>query len=74
MRQWRRWELTDEVLALASKTGFDAPVVPRGLVRYAIRCSGAEAARFIAEQRQAKPARVKQVEEWLEPEAGPAKP
>lgn len=74
LRQWKCWKLTDDVLALAAKPGYEAPVAQRSVIRYALQCPGVEAAEFVAEQRKTNSERVKQAEEGLKAEAELAKP
>ncbi len=69
LRTWKCWKLTDEVLALATKEKFNAPIIHRNVLKYALQCPGEKAAKFVAEQRKKDPQRVEQVEEWLKDEA-----
>jgi hypothetical protein len=65
LRRWQTWDLTDSVLKLYGRKGYDSPLMQRAVVRYALACPRAAAARFTAELRRADPALVKDVEESL---------
>jgi hypothetical protein len=68
LRRWQMSELTGEVLSLYGKKGFDAPLMQRAIVRYAVsRAPNDDAARqFVAERRKKEPDLVKEVEESLQ--------
>ena len=71
LRRWGLWDLTHEVLSVYGKKGYDAPIMQRAVVRYALTCKGNdEAARFLTERRRAEPELVREVEESLEFEKG----
>lgn len=38
LRRWGRWEMTDHVLALYGRGGFDIPIVKRAVLRFALSC------------------------------------
>jgi hypothetical protein len=66
LRTWGIWDLTREVLALYGKKGYDAPLMQRTLIRYALCCKPTrEALDFLARRRAAEPEVVKEVEESL---------
>jgi hypothetical protein len=65
LRRWQTWDLTDGVLKLYGRKGFDAPLMQRAIVRYALSCPQPEAARFTADLRRRDPELVKDVEEAL---------
>ncbi|HZT82967.1 MAG TPA: hypothetical protein VFA26_22245 [Gemmataceae bacterium] len=66
LRRWQLWDLTGDVLALYGQKGFDAPIMKRTIVRYAIACPRPEAQRFVQERRQQEPDLVRDVEESLQ--------
>ncbi|MGE3804848.1 MAG: hypothetical protein AB7K24_09275 [Gemmataceae bacterium] len=66
LRKWQMWDLTDKVLAQYGKKGFDAPIVKRGIVRYALSCPKPEAKRFVSRLKGEDPELVRTVEESLE--------
>jgi hypothetical protein len=66
LRRWQYWDLTPEVLAQFGKPGHDAPIMRRGIVRYALSCPRPEAGRFIQTLRREDPQLVKDVEEFLQ--------
>jgi hypothetical protein len=71
LRRWALWDLTHEVLSVYGKKGYDAPIMQRAVVRYALSCKDSpEAARFVADRRRVEPDLVKEVEESLEFEKG----
>jgi hypothetical protein len=65
LRRWGWWDLTAEVLAQFPKPTHSAPIVRRGIVRYALTCPGDDAKRFVAAVRQADPKLVAGVEEMM---------
>lgn len=69
LRRWKCWKLTDRILALSSKKGFDAPLIRRTILRYALQCPHKQATRFVAERRKADPSFVADAEELLRYEA-----
>ena len=67
LRRWQMWDLTREVLALYGRRGYDAPLMRRAIVRYALCCKDEDAARaFVAERRRLEPDLVKEVEESMQ--------
>jgi hypothetical protein len=68
LRRWGWWDLTDDVLAQYGKKSHDAPIMKQAIVRYALSCPKAEAARFIAERRKQEAELVKDVEASLQSE------
>jgi hypothetical protein len=66
LRRLQIWDLTRAVLALYGKKGYDAPIVQRTILRYALCCTEDSAVRqFLAERRRTEPELVKEVEESL---------
>ncbi len=53
-------------LSLYGTKGFDAPIMQRAIVRYALSCKDDAAQRFTAERRQYEPDLVKEVEDSLQ--------
>jgi hypothetical protein len=66
LRRWKLWDLTNDVLAQFGKESHAAPIVRRGIVRYAVSCPRNEAIRFVDELRKKDPELVKDVEESLQ--------
>ncbi len=66
LRRWQTWDLTPDVLALYGKKGFDAPIMQRAIVRYALSCDDDAAKKFTAERRRYEPDLVKEVEDSLQ--------
>jgi hypothetical protein len=66
----RRWDIRDRtraILALYGKKGYDAPLMQRAIVRYALSCKDdADARAFLDQRRRAEPDLVKEVEEALQ--------
>lgn len=65
LRRWQMWDLTDEVMALYGKKGFDAPLLRRKVIEYALTCPKPQAAAFVAERRKQEPELVRDVEESI---------
>jgi hypothetical protein len=70
LRQWKMWDLTQQVLAQFGKPSHDSPLARRGIVRYALCCPQPAAQQFIARLRQQDPDLVRDVEESLEFDKG----
>ncbi len=66
LRRWKWWDLTPDILVLFGKKGFDAPIMERAIVRYALSCDDAASRTFAAERRRSDPDVVKDVEESLQ--------
>ena len=67
MRRWEVRDRTRDILALYGKKGYDAPLMQRAIVRYALCCKDDNSARaFLDERRRAEPDLVKEVEESLQ--------
>ena len=66
LRRWKMWDVTPDVLALYGRKGFDAPIMQRAILRYALSCDDEAAKRFVADRRKAEPDLVKEVEESLQ--------
>ncbi len=65
LRRWQAWDLTGDVLKLYGTKGYDAPLMQRALVRYALSCPKPEAKRFTDALRRKESDLVKDVEESL---------
>lgn len=70
LRRWKMWDLTTQVLALNGQKGFDAPLMQRALVRYALSCDDGTCRQFVAGRRRHDPEMVKEVQESLQFEQG----
>jgi hypothetical protein len=67
MRRWKMYDRTRDILALYGKKGYDAPLMQRAIVRYALSCKDDAGARaFLDERRRAEPDLIKEVEESLQ--------
>jgi hypothetical protein len=67
LRRFQLWDLTREVLSLYGKPGYNAPLMQRAIVRYALSApENATTRGFLAERRRTEPDLVKEVEESLE--------
>jgi hypothetical protein len=67
MRRWSIRDRTRDILGLYGKKGFDAPLMKRTIVRYALGCKDDPAARaFVEERRREDADLVKGVEEELQ--------
>jgi hypothetical protein len=65
LRKWHQWEMTDQVLDLYGKKGYDIPVIRRAILRFALQSPQTRAAAFVREQRQRDGDWVKDTEELL---------
>lgn len=77
LRKWKRWELTDTILALFDQNSHDAPIIRRAILRFALQAPAGKypkAAEFVAAQRKRDLEWVKDVEELLQLETVPMKP
>jgi hypothetical protein len=71
LRRWELWDLTSTVLGLYGKKGYDAPLMQRAILRYALSCKKTpETMRFLAAVRGSEAEVVKEVEESLRYEKG----
>jgi hypothetical protein len=66
LRRWKEWGLSGDVLALYGKKGYDAPLLQRALVRYALCCPRDEAKKFTDDLRRTNPELYRDVYESLE--------
>jgi hypothetical protein len=67
LRRWQIHDRTRDILGLYGKKGYDAPLMQRAIVRYALSCKDDASARaFLDERRRAEPDLVKEVEESLQ--------
>ncbi|QEL19395.1 hypothetical protein [Limnoglobus roseus] len=65
LRRWGWWDLTPTILDAFAKPTHAAPVIRRGIVRYALQCPDDKAKAFVAGLRTTEPALVKKVEDGL---------
>lgn len=65
LRRWGWWDLSADVFAQYAKPTHAAPIVRRGIVRYALSCPTDDAKRFVAAAKAADPQLVAGVEEAL---------
>jgi hypothetical protein len=66
LRKNKLWDLTDEVLSVYGKKGYDAPIMQRALLRYALSCPRSDrVADFVAARRKEDPETFKEVEDSL---------
>ena len=72
LRQWRCWKLTDRVVGLSGRKGFEEPMIQRSVLLYAIRCPDAQAVGFVSALRRTNPDRVRAYEDWLKAESDAA--
>ena len=67
MRRWQVYDRTRDILGLYGKKGYDAPLMQRAIVRYALSCKDDNSARaFLDERRRDASELVKEVEESLQ--------
>jgi hypothetical protein len=70
LRRWKMWDLTSEIFAVYDLKSHDAPLMRRGIIRYALSSPDASARQFVQRVRSQSPDIVKEVEESLEIEKG----
>jgi hypothetical protein len=67
LRRWKLWDRTREVLALFGKKGYDAPIMQRTIVRYALCCPrDAVVTEFLNQVQKKDPELIKSQEELLQ--------
>jgi hypothetical protein len=69
LRKWKRWEMTDRILALFGKKSHDVNVVKRAILRFALQCPQPSAKAFVQAQRRRDAGWVKDTEELLKLES-----
>ncbi len=70
LRRWKTWDLTPLILAQYGKASHDAPIVKRGIVRYALSCPLPEARGFLGRIRGRDGKLVREIAESLDFERG----
>jgi hypothetical protein len=71
LRRWHIWDLTSDVLGVYGRKGYDAPLLRRAIIRYALCCQPTkEVKEFLARRRATEADVVSEVEEFLEFEKG----
>ncbi len=66
LRRWQIWDLTPEVLRVYGRKGYDAPLLKRAIIRYALCCRPTtESKEFLAQRRASESDVVSEVEEFL---------
>jgi hypothetical protein len=67
LRRWKMWDLSAEVVRLYGQKGFDAPLMKRAILRYALSCQPTDKVKdFLRQRRGTEPGLVKEVEEGLQ--------
>lgn len=74
LRKNQVWSALPKVLAIYAKENYDQLIIRRSVIRFALRCPGDPAAKFIAGVRAKDPQLVADVEEILRFEEAPAAP
>ena len=65
LRKWKQWDLTGKILELYGKKDFEATVIRRAILRFALQSPEARAVGFVRDQRQRDSDWVKDTEELL---------
>jgi len=65
LRKWKRWEMTDRILALFGQKSHEAKVIKRAILRFALASPLTSAADFVQAQRSRDPEWVRDSEEFL---------
>jgi hypothetical protein len=50
LRKWKRWEYADQVIGLFGQKEFNAPIIRKSVLRYALQCPKDEAKSFVKTQ------------------------
>jgi hypothetical protein len=67
LRRWQVWDLTGDVLKLYGQKGYDAPLMKRAILRYALCCKAdRDAGAFLKQRRAVEADLVQEVEESLQ--------
>jgi hypothetical protein len=66
LRRWKIWDSTSLILAQYGKPTHDAPIIKRGILRYALCCPLPEAQRFIDQVRRREADLVRDLAQSLE--------
>jgi hypothetical protein len=66
LRRWKIWDSTSLILAQYGKSTHDAPIIKRGILRYALCCPLPEAQRFVDQVRSREPELVRDLAQALE--------
>ncbi|MBI1917505.1 MAG: hypothetical protein HYS12_22635 [Planctomycetes bacterium] len=69
-RRWKRWELSQRILTLRGREGYDLPIIQRAILRFALSSPDPAAKRFVEEQRKRDPQSIKDSLELLKIEQG----
>jgi hypothetical protein len=67
LRKWGAWEYTGRILGLYGRKGFDAPIVKRSILRFALSCPAGNkpSEEFVAARKKEDPQYVDEVSELL---------
>ncbi len=65
LRKWKQWDMTGKILDLYGKKDYEATVIRRAILRFALQSPEARAAQFVRDQRQRDSDWVKDTEELL---------
>jgi hypothetical protein len=63
LRKWRMYDMTRDILGLYGRKGYEAPLMQRAIIRYALTCDDADSRTFLQDRRRAEPDVVRDVEE-----------
>jgi len=64
-RKWKRWDLTQRILSLRDREGYEHPIIPRAILRFALSSPDQAAKRYVEEQRKRDEQSVLDAEELL---------
>lgn len=68
LRRWKWWDLTEVILEAYHWPTHDSPIVRRAILRYAVGCPVAAAAKFVENVRKEDPELVREITEALRDE------
>src|SRR5262249_40951577 len=69
-RRWKRWDLTQRILTLRGREGYDHPIIRRAMLRFALESPEPAAKQLVEEQRRRDPQSVEDALELLKSEQG----
>lgn len=72
LRKWQRWEYCPQVLDLFGQKKYNAPIIRKSILRYALQCPLPRAVAFVNEQKKRDRDWVEETRELLDLEMPPA--
>lgn len=73
LRKWKRWEYCDQIIDMFGQKKYNAPIIRKSILRYALQCPSPRAVAFVNEQKSRDRDWVEETRELLDLEM-PATP